>query len=60
MLFIPTPCHGPIGNAMFKGDVRALRMLVTVVAIALTSAFMSSHYSVKYFSFCIADSSTLG
>ena len=48
-----------IGNAMYKGDVRVLRMLVTVVAIALASAFISSHYSVKYFSFCIADLSTL-
>ena len=48
-----------IGNAMYKGDVRVLRMLVTVVAIALTSAFISSHYSVKYFSFCIADLCTL-
>ena len=39
MLFMPKPCYGPIGNVMYKGDVRVLRMLVTVVAIALTSAF---------------------
>ena len=56
MLFIPTPCYGPIGNVMYKGGVRVFRMLVTAV---LTSAFISSHYSVKYFSFCIADLSTL-
>ena len=47
-----------IGNAMYKGDVRVLRMLVIVVSITLTSAFISSHYSVKCFSFCVADLST--
>ena len=36
-----------IGNAMYKGDVRVLRMLVTVVVIALTSAFISSHDSIS-------------